>query len=261
MNFEKSLARLVLGLMLAIAACAFGEDSDNSNRYERFRSGVQAMKTLTFTTPAYRQQALRFMVEEANRVAQELRLPENLPITESGLIAKYVTAPRIAQRLQAIGSITTSNHTYYFSVGNKFSYLVRQNLEKEYFRLGNEYLWPMSQLDTNAAYRSATQLLAAASIDVDALNRDCKVRIQAFTPEGKAGKHFVPVYWVYWVAPGQEGRGNTASIELLLPTKTILQMYVNNSEYILRKPLEITNLDFLLSLTNALALTNTPARQ
>jgi len=38
-------------------------------------------------------------------------------------------------------------------------------------------------------------------------------------------------------------------------------MHVNKSEYILRKPLEIPNLDLLLSQTNAPAETNVPAKQ
>jgi hypothetical protein len=42
-----------------------------------------------------------------------------------------------------------------------------------------------------------------------------------------------------------------AIIELFEPTKTLCQMRVKESKYILRKPLEITNLDFLLSQTNA----------
>jgi len=103
----------------------------------------------------------------------------------------------------------------------------------------------------------ATQFLAAASMDVKALNRDCKLTIRAFTPEGEHGSHFVPVYWVSW---GKDGKP-IASVELFEPTKTIRQMHVNKSEYILRKPLEIPNLDLLLSQTNAPAETNVPAKQ
>jgi len=212
-----------------------------------------------FTTKAYREEALRLIIEEANCVARELNLPESLPITETNLLEVYITPPRIAQGMRALGNITTSNYTYYISVDNKFSFLVRRNLEQEYSNLRAHCLWPMSRMDTNAAYQIATQLLAAASMDVNALNRDCKVQIQAFTPEGRAGKHFVPVYWVYWVAPSQEGRGITASIEFVLPTRTILQMHVKDSKYILRKPLEIANLDFLLSPTNSAPVPNAPA--
>ncbi len=112
-------------------------------------------------------------------------------------------------------------------------------------------------MDTNAAYQSATQFLNAASMDVKALNRDCSLTIRAFTPEGEQSAHFVPVYWVSWSKDGEP----VASVELFEPTKTIRQMHVNRSEYILRQPLQITNLDFLLSQTNNLATTNSPANR
>jgi hypothetical protein len=67
--------------------------------------------------------------------------------------------------------------------------------------------------------------------------------------EGANGKHFVPLYWVYW-SERQKGERGGASVELCLATKTLLQMHVNKSDYILRQPLQIENLDFLLSQTN-----------
>lgn len=182
-------------------------------------------------------------------MALDLQLSELLPILETNLLEIYITPPRMDQGMKAIGSITTSNYTYFVSVGNKFSSLVRNKLEREYGELQKKYLWPMNQADTNAAYQLATQILTTASMDVAALNRDGSVLINAFTPEGKNGKHFVPVYWVSWIKAREVG--TLASLELLLPTKTIRRLHVNKSEYILRKPLEITNADFLLSQTNA----------
>jgi hypothetical protein len=218
-------------------------------------------EALVFTTPAYRKEALRLVIAEANRVAQELNLPEQLPITETNVSEFYIPSPRMARGMKAIGNITASNYVYYVSVGNKFSFLVRKRLEQEYKQLQAQYLWPMDRMDTNAAYQLATQFLKAASMDVEALNRDCNWSIRAFTPEGKNGAHFVPVYWVSWVKKGEEGRGSTTSVELCEPTKMIRQLRVNESQYILRRPLEITNLDFLLSQTNAPATTNAPIKQ
>jgi hypothetical protein len=101
-------------------------------------------------------------------------------------------------------------------------------------------------MNTNGAYKLATQFLAAVSMDVKALNRDCSIRIAAFTPAGKKGENFVPVYWVDWVK-GKEGEGAVASVELFEPTKTVRQLHVTESKYILRRPLQFTNLDSLLS--------------
>lgn len=262
MHFDKGRFAILCCLAIAIASgiCAPSQinsaaevDWSRMNSKDRFHA-------MTFTTPAYRQEALRLVIAEANRVASELHLPESLPIRQTNLSAWYITPPRMAQGLRAFGNITTSNYTYYVSVGNKLSFLVGTHLETEYSQLRARYLWPMSRMDTNAAYQLATQFLAAASMDVKALNRDCQVRVDAFTPEGKNGRHFVPVYWVYWMARGPEHRGSIASVELLEPTRSLRQLRVEKAEYILRKPLEVQNLDSLLSQTNAPAVSATAGR-
>jgi len=48
----------------------------------------------------------------------------------------------------------------------------------------------MSRMDTNAAYQLATQWLQRSRMSA-ALNRDCKLVISAWTPEGENGQHFV----------------------------------------------------------------------
>jgi hypothetical protein len=229
-----------------------------TNYRPEFVASVRKMHDLMATTPAYRQAALGLVLAEANTVARELSLPEPLPLTETNLTATYLTPPRMASRMRAIGNITTVNYTYYCSVGYKFSYLTRVGLEQDYARLRKEALVPMSQMDTNAAYQMAVQFLMAAKMDVRALNRDCKVHILPFTPEGSQGKHFVPVYWVYWSKPEQAGRGSTASVELFTPTKMLRQLRVEDSQYILREPLIIPNLDYLLAQTNTATGTNAP---
>jgi len=63
------------------------------------------------------------------------------------------------------------------------------------------------------------------------------------------------------VAKGEQKLGSVAGIELLEPTKSIHQLYVKRAEYILRKPIVITNLDFLLSQTNTPVQTNVSVGQ
>jgi len=87
-------------------------------------------------------------------------------------------------------------------------------------------------------------------MDVTALNRDCSVNVLAFTPQGDKGRSFVPVYWVYWTK-GPAERGSVASVELFAPTKTLLQLRVEDPKYILRAPLVLTNLTFPVSQTSA----------
>jgi len=205
---------------------------------------------LMFMPDAYRKEALRLVLQEANQVAEALRLPEKLPIDETNLLAWHISPPGISRRTKSVGNVTTSNYIYYVSVDGKFSYLEGTHQDIDRQRWFKEYSWPTSLLDTNAAYQLATQWLVAVSMDVGALNKECNLHIThgAIRKQG-TNEYFLPVYWVFWTK-GAEGHGSAASVELFEPTKTIRQLRVEKSEYILRKPLEITNLDALLSQTN-----------
>ncbi len=213
-------------------------------------SGRRRLRPLMFTTQAYRKEALRLVIREANNVALALNLPEDLPIKETNLVETFIGTPQLARL--GIGNIRTSNYIYYMSVGDKFSSLVRTDSELTLSQLKAEYLWPVSRLDTNNAYQMATQWLYAVSMDVQALNRDCKVVIHPWMPEGVSGSNFVPLYRVYWVAKSGDAQGSVAGVELVEPTRSLQQLYVKKSQYILRKPLVITNLGWLLAQTNSL---------
>ena len=233
---------LHLGLMLSAFACA---SVSHVAHAQPTPSIPTPPKEPPLTSDRYRREALRLLIEEANSVAQDLELDEPLPIVEADLVAKYVPALPIATKLRIVGNISTSNYTYYVSIGNKFSFLERTDLNQEYGRLKQQYLWPMSRLDTNAAITLASQLLSSASMDVGALNRDGRVNVHAFTPEGKGGPHFVPIYWVYWMPNDSSRNGSIASVQLLLPTRLVLQMRVEKSKYILRRPLPVERLQAL----------------
>jgi hypothetical protein len=230
--------RHTLYLVLMLSAHAFA-----STNYVAHAQTMPAIRTPPREPPLasdrYRGEAVRLLIEEANSVAHDLQLDERLPIVEADLAARYVPGLPIAQRTRIVGNVTTSNYTYYVSIDNKFSFLERTGLTREYERLKQGCLWPMSRLDTNAALTLATQLLASASMDVDSLNREGRVNVLAFTPEGKGGAHFVPIYWVYWMPKDSNGSGSIASVELFTPTRLLLQMRVEKSKYILRRPLPV----------------------
>ena len=231
----------------------FAQDTASTNQTRDLMqlTSKERYQQLMLITPAYHSEALRLVIGEANRVAVGLNLPEALPITESNLVSTYIPAPAMARRLGGgLGNITTSNYTYYVSVANKFSFLEKRNMEQEYLRLRKQYLWPVKRMDTNAAYKAATQFLAAASMDVKALNQDCDVHIDAFMPEGISGKVFVPVYGIHWTSKNPEIRGSVAEVKYIEPTKTLCQLRVSKPEYIHRSPLLISNLDLLISQTN-----------
>jgi len=246
--------RIFCCLFLSVTLCVHAQSNSNFLSKPSWPKTTARLRyeKLNPTTSAYRKEALQLVIDEANRVAQELNLPENLPITERNIIRAFISPPQMVK--VGLGNITTSNYTYYVTVGDKFSYIEKHFsdvMNKDYAELKAQYLWPMSRMDTNAAFQSATQWLAAASMDVGAINRDCNVRVEAFTPEGKNGAHFVPLYRVYWTEKNGKSFAPAASVEFLEPTKNLRQLRVNKTEYILRQPLQVTNLDFLLSQTNA----------
>jgi len=244
----------VVGILLASAADDLPPGVPNPIGPDGKYTGA-----MMFTTKAYRNEAFRLVLQEANRVATELRLPEKLPITETDLASRFISPFGYARAKQAIGNITTRNYTYYISQGNKFSYLEGAHQDEDCRRYQRRYTWPVSLMDTNEAYQLATRWLAAAGMDVGALNRDYAVAagpdsgyIQA--PRGK----FVPVYYVSW-GRGKNRPGDVASVRVFTPTKTLMQLRVEDPKYILRPPLVFTNLAYLLSQTNAPPSPSTPA--
>jgi serpin B len=258
----RTLLCSVLTLILSIAVQVQADvDLNRIPGWDQMTSR-QRVEKLRETTPAYKKEALRLVLAEANRVAQELQLPEKLPIEETNLVSIYIANPwvGIGSGL-GIGNITTSNYTYYMTVGGKFSYLTKRNLDQDFDCLKAEYQWPLSRIDTNAAYQLAIKWMTAVSMDVRGLNNCPHIEISPWIPED-AKDYFVPVYRIRWSVkanqPYTDNVGNKyewhsiASVELLLPTKDLRQLRVEESKYILRKPLEVTNLDYLLGLTNAL---------
>ena len=204
---------------------------------------------MIFVPPMYRKEALQLMLADANRTARQLDLPEKLPITRTNLVAFYVSPPKLSQFTKTMGTISTSNYLYAPFAGRGFT-VVRRDLEQKESQLRAKYLWPTNRIDKNAAYQDAMQVLRKADVAVNVLNDNCRARVTTCVPEGQTS-HFVPIYWVTWSEniPGALSGG--ASVELFEPAKTILQLQVFGSKYILRKPLQITNLDYLHLQTNA----------
>jgi hypothetical protein len=208
-----------------------------------------------YTTKQYQVAASKLVLQEANRVAKELRLPEKLPITETDLVESVVTPYGFNYIHQSIGSVTTKHYSYYVSQGNKFNELDVANYDQTCLKLRDQGTLPIKQMNTNAAYQLAIHWLATASMDVKGINRDCKTHV-ALSPfwnglvhlDEKPHKRFVPIYFVWWTSTKNdlERHGNVAYVELYAPTTTLLQLSVSDPKYILRKPLEFTDLDSLL---------------
>ena len=261
-------SRLILSMWIIVAVSTnVAKSSDvqdldtvptNSSNFTKFfdSQGRLTVEGLSFTTKAYPRQALRLILEEANDAAIKLQLPEGLPICETNIARKFI-ATYGASFLPpgGIGGIDTRNYSYFVSVGHKLSFIDQTHSDEHCRRWREEYVWPKSRVDTNAAYQLAVSWLAAAGMDVDGLNTNCTVKVNP-NPYWNAGLPqkgtFVPIYDVFWLSSKNraENYGDTAFVSLFLPTKTLISLNVRDSKYILRKPLIFTNLDFLLSQTN-----------
>lgn len=221
-----------------------------------------------FTSKAYKAEALRRVIEEANWVAKKLQLAEKLPIKQADLRESFISPFGFAYTFGEVGNITTSNYLYGVERDNKFSLLTIANYDQICANYRQNCWLPTNQINKAYAYQLATQWLASVSVDVQRLNKDChlKVEIAPFWNEIRPGAEltkpkFVPIYDVAWLSPENEveHRGDTAFVELFLPTKTILQLSVENSKYILSQPLVFTNLSTLFP-GKALIITNHPAQ-
>ncbi len=203
-----------------------------------------------FTTPAYQEAAFKLVVQEANQVVSDLGLLESRPITESDIVHAFISPFGYAFTEKAIGNIKTTNYWYFVKRGNKFSDITIANIDGNCREYAEKYQWPLKRLDTNTAYQLATQWLATARMDIQALNRDYDVRV-ALDPYwnnvnmGELPKRkFTPLYIVSWLTKGKPpySAGGGASVELFLPTKTLLSLSVEDPKYILRAPVVFTNL-------------------
>jgi hypothetical protein len=214
--------------------------------------GKLTHEAFNFTTKAYEREALRLVLQEANNVAKELQLPEKLPVTESNLSRAFIVGYGMSlMHPKMIGNVHTKDYGYFVSVGHKLSYVEGAHQDEDCLRWMEEYRWPKNRMDTKGAYQLATQWLAAARMDVAALNRECRVRIEPdpFANRSPGREKFVPIYYVYWQSAQNrtEGYGSVASVKLFYPTKTLISLRVEDPKYILRPALVFTNLAAVLS--------------
>jgi serpin B len=218
--------------------------------------GYDRVSGAEVTAALYRKEALKLLIQEANEVAAELKLQEDLPITETNLVKFFILPIPGAKAWKAVGNVTTTNYVYYVSKDDKFCYLERTHQKEDTRQWLFQYWWPIERMDTNAAYQLARHWLSDCLMDVDRLNRDCTLHVNAYSPQGiQKGAHFLPMYTIYWTK-GPSGNGSVASVSLFAPSNLLTQLRVEDPKYILRKPLEITNFDYLLPQTNTLGSAN-----
>ncbi len=194
------------------------------------------------------------MLSEVNEYAIQLSLAESLPITTNSLKELFVSSPFLAERFGALGSLQTTNFSYGFGKGKHLCYITRIIKGTNPFDYDDNkaYAIDPSLVNTNAAYNMATQLLTKAFIDVSRLSTSSIVSVEPWVILHMTTSK----YTVQW-----ERNGSPVIKVVLSPPKAeFWTLRVEDPNLILRKPLEISNLDYLLSQTNAPPATNTPGQ-
>jgi hypothetical protein len=221
------------------------------------QTNFAAKRPLLTAPSAYKEAMSKLMLSEANDYASRLNLPEQLPITTNSLMELFVTFPRMAERFGALGSLRTTNFSYGFGKGKHLCYITRL------IKGGNSYDYDANKpyeidpsvVNTNAAYMLATQWLAKAFVDVGRLSTSSVVSIKPLVILHMATSK----YTVEWqqgsiLVNGVSMPKPVAKVVLASPQNELWTLRMEDPTFILRKPLEITNLDYLLSQTNAPAV-------
>jgi hypothetical protein len=200
--------------------------------------------------PAYKEAMSKLMLAEVNDYANQLPLYETLPITTNSLSELFVTSPSLAVRFGALGSLHTTNFSYGFGKGKHLCYITRmiKGTNPYDYDANKAYAIDPSALNTNAAYSMATQFLAKAFVNLSCLSTSSVVSVQPWVILHMTTSK----YTVQWECNGRP----VVKVVLSPPKAELWTLRVEDPSLILRKPLEITNLDFLLSQTNAPPATN-----
>ncbi len=198
-----------------------------------------------YTTEAYKDEAFRLMILEANQTAQALHLQEDLPITRSRIDGARVSPFGFFYGQGLMGYVATTNYTYRVLKAGKLDH-IEINHSYEVWRGLQDSLLPENQVDNQAAYQLATQWLTSLSVDVKALNRDCQLTVASspvlnYVGNGKEPirRMFAPTYDVWWKS---SNGWPAAGVQLYLPDKLLIQLNINDPKYNLRPPLVFTNL-------------------
>ena len=219
------------------------------------QTNLMARRSLLNVPPAYKEAMSKLMLAEVNDYANVLNLPEQLPITTNSLKEVFVTSPYLAERFGALGSFRTTNFSYGFGKGKQLCYITRfiKGSNPYDYDANKPYAIDPSQVNTNAAYSMATQFLAKAFVNMSQLSTSSIVSIEPWVILHMTTSK----YTVQWERNGKP----VVKVVLSPPKAELWTLRVEDPSLILRKPLEIPNLDLLLSQTNTPAETNVPAKQ
>lgn len=196
-------------------------------------------------------------VTAANYIAERLELSPR-PIEQRDVTGFFVTSPdpdHLDKPVRPTVNLTTSNFMFIFREGKLFLVMnTRTNVEEvERYR---EWAQRPSLVDSNEAYRLATQSLSRVFVDVSKLNRKYKVGVgqasfwsspPAFWGDKGSNLVKLPLYYVTWSDAGNEG----ARVGIFGPTKQLMGLTIDDPDLSSRTYLLVTNQKELVEMTNA----------
>ena len=193
------------------------------------------------TTSAYQAAALQLMIGEANFAAEQLGIPERLPVQTNRLVIAEVGPPALGVN----GAVGTSNYTFGFDHGHLTSVRKRDWMKRLDPPITNvsELSKLSSRIDTNGAYQLATQWLNGLSFMVSALNERFVPQIVQVPGGGAAAKTVaLPMFQVTWgEKPPPFDMVNPLRMRLLGSTLELLELHVRDHKLCGRPPLVVSN--------------------
>lgn len=223
------------------------------------------------TNLAYRYVAVALMLAHVNLFCAKVGVPIPQPITESDLRpGGHVGSPNLGEQTLSgnfSGSILTDGYFFGFGRGRLANFKKRSDsaTDEDVARRNVALSGLTSLVDTNEAYRLATNWLSETGVDVSALEKKYRLKIEQwkYYPNGQGGDRTVsgtnrsfvmlPVYTVQW--RGVLARANRkfpeaamASVTISGPTKELIEYHVLDDGLTVDPAIQIKEKEKLLAI-------------
>jgi hypothetical protein len=193
-------------------------------------------------TDPYYAAASAILLREANDLCQKLKLPLKRPIEMADTTRIRIEPPSVSDSRGRFGTIYTDTYIFGAYASNKLSYVNRSTRyrgeEKTYFiTIAKKYGTTANLTNQGVlAYNLAVQWLISFSVDVKALERDCKVTIEPkILDDGRA----IPLFAIEWSRfdPVRKESIVAATVEVLEPDRSLHKLWIEMPQYLNRSPL------------------------
>jgi hypothetical protein len=166
---------------------------------------------------AYKYVALAVMIAEINFCDSRLPLKSELPVTDDKIIHQLIMDPR---EYRFGGRLDTESYSYSFSGNGRLVFITK--LEDRRWQSYGLYRGSIrmttfmeklaqvkSTIDTNDAYRLATNWLAGVGVDIEKLNKNEPLIVkQEYLSSSNGEKKLIPLFHINWGDRGNDGLGH-----------------------------------------------------